>query len=285
MDQNITVFMLGCTGSEDYLVANRLRSIDLLKVETIRHLAALPPPPWQNMLLIAAWQNLDSKDRQDILQALAASPTAALIIMAQQLSTEDARGLMSGGLVAILDMPCAAETLEHHILLAAEELRDIRDQLERLHAAESRLSLLTPRERDILRSLVTGLSNKGVARDLNLSPRTVEVHRANMIRRSGARNIAELLQMQFILDRAPPIRATPLMPSAYKQKDDIAPTPEEAGEAPPPAAATMPDDSAPKADERKQPFAATTSVSSAPYSFDIAPVRPNAFPRQIFCKS
>lgn len=211
MDQIITVFMLSSTVSNEHLLAKRLQMIDLLRLDAIQSLGQLPPPPWQNLLLIVPWQYLAQPERQAILRSLAASPTAALIIIANQLSTEDARGLMQGGLIAILDTPCSSEILEIHILHAAEELRDIRDQMDRLHAAETRLSQLTPRERDILRSLATGLSNKGVARELGVSPRTVEVHRANMIRRSGARNIAELLQMQFIINRAPLQRASPLV--------------------------------------------------------------------------
>lgn len=271
MDQNITVFMLGSTSGEGHLAANRLRMIDLLRVETILEFGQLPPPPWQNLLLIAPWQNLSPQERHEILQALAASPTAALIIIAQQLSSEDARGLMNGGLIAILDTPCSAESLEHHILHAADELRDVRDELDRLHAAESRLSQLTPRERDILRSLATGLSNKGVARELDLSPRTVEVHRANMIRRSGARNIAELIQMQFILDRTPTARTRSLTPVSTK------PIAESDNRAEPAEKAEL------SAEMGPQPFAISTQPSSpAPYPQGPLPPSPYGVSRQSY---
>jgi DNA-binding CsgD family transcriptional regulator len=154
-------------------------------------------------------------------------------------------------------------------LHAADELRDVRDELDRLHAAESRLSQLTPRERDILRSLATGLSNKGVARELDLSPRTVEVHRANMVRRSGARNIAELLQMQFIVDRAPTARPLPLTPASGKP---VADTEEAANTA---AAAEL------AAQMGPQPFAIPSEPTTpSPYAQSPAPPVTNALSRQ-----
>ena len=65
-----------------------------------------------------------------------------------------------------------------------------------------RLAALTPRERDILDAIAAGLGNKAIARQLALSPRTVEVHRANIMRRAGAGNVAELLRLQFTAEYA-----------------------------------------------------------------------------------
>ncbi|MBV9905169.1 MAG: helix-turn-helix transcriptional regulator, partial [Alphaproteobacteria bacterium] len=52
---------------------------------------------------------------------------------------------------------------------------------------------LTERERVILAQLVEGASSKQVARSLGISPRTVEFHRANLLRKLEARNAAELI--------------------------------------------------------------------------------------------
>ena len=54
---------------------------------------------------------------------------------------------------------------------------------------------LTPRERAVLTSLVAGRSNKEIARALGISHRTVEVHRASLMTRLGARNLAEAVRM------------------------------------------------------------------------------------------
>ena len=54
---------------------------------------------------------------------------------------------------------------------------------------------LTPRELLILAEIVKGHSSKEVARALDISPRTVEFHRANLLKKYGAKNTAELVRM------------------------------------------------------------------------------------------
>jgi len=63
------------------------------------------------------------------------------------------------------------------------------------HAARDRIARLTPRESEVLRGLMAGGSNKSIARDLNVSPRTVEMHRANLMDRLGARSLPEALRV------------------------------------------------------------------------------------------
>ena len=58
-----------------------------------------------------------------------------------------------------------------------------------------KLSTLTEREREVLTGLVAGLPNKSIGYDLDISPRTVEVHRANIMAKMEARSLAELVRM------------------------------------------------------------------------------------------
>lgn len=61
--------------------------------------------------------------------------------------------------------------------------------------ANSLLAGLSPRENDVLRGLIAGGSNKTIAIELGISPRTVEIYRANLMMKTGAGSLAELVRM------------------------------------------------------------------------------------------
>jgi PAS domain S-box-containing protein len=69
--------------------------------------------------------------------------------------------------------------------------------------AGARLARLTPREREVLVGLVEGGTNKSIAKKLGLSPRTVELHRAQVMNRLNANNLTELLQLALAAGVAP----------------------------------------------------------------------------------
>ena len=62
-----------------------------------------------------------------------------------------------------------------------------------------RLETLTPRERQVMDMVVDGAANKVIAIDLNLSERTVEIHRAKVMEKMGARSVAHLVRLQLTL--------------------------------------------------------------------------------------
>jgi two-component system response regulator FixJ len=68
---------------------------------------------------------------------------------------------------------------------------------DRMRDATVRLLGLTGRERDVLDGLAQGLPNKTIAYDLGISPRTVEIHRANLMTKLGVRSLAEALRIAF----------------------------------------------------------------------------------------
>ncbi len=96
---------------------------------------------------------------------------------------------------------CTARRNGDWEFLSTPELKQAKLEIERLHGALDVLSnpfeghdLLTPRERVALAQIVRGASSKEAARTLGISPRTVEFHRANVMRKLGARNTADLVR-------------------------------------------------------------------------------------------
>jgi two-component system response regulator FixJ len=94
------------------------------------------------------------------------------------------------GAADFVEKPFAPEAIEDAILAAQEQGR-------RPAAASSDnpLADLTEREREIALALNEGLTNKEIARKFDISPRTVEVHRARIFEKLGVRNVAGLVRL------------------------------------------------------------------------------------------
>lgn len=76
---------------------------------------------------------------------------------------------------------------------------------------------LTSREDEIAKAVATGLTSKQIARALRISPRTVEKHRENAMRKLGARNLSQLIHLASALTATPPGRARARSTSTYSE--------------------------------------------------------------------
>jgi FixJ family two-component response regulator len=102
---------------------------------------------------------------------------------------------MKAGAIDFVEKPFDNEMLLDRIQKAvAENVRAGSERIKWIEIAE-RMQLLTPREREVLDLVVAGQTNKGVARDLDISERTVEIHRANVMRKMQAKSLADLVKM------------------------------------------------------------------------------------------
>jgi two-component system, LuxR family, response regulator FixJ len=109
---------------------------------------------------------------------------------------------MRAGAVNFIEKPYEKETLLHAIEEAHARLDRSHDKDMKANEAQVRLASLTGRERDVLNGLVQGYPNKTIAYDLGISPRTVEIYRANMMEKLRVRSLSEALRIAFIAEGA-----------------------------------------------------------------------------------
>lgn len=110
---------------------------------------------------------------------------------------------MKAGATDFLEKPyepdALLEAVHRGLRLSAENATGVRSQ-----DAKARIARLTPRECEVLHALMAGGSNKSIARAMDVSPRTVEMHRANMMERLGARSLSEALRIAYDAGLSPP---------------------------------------------------------------------------------
>lgn len=104
---------------------------------------------------------------------------------------------MKAGALEFLEKPYNAQQLIETVQQAVEIHRRQRAEGAHRWQLRSQVRRLTPRERQVARMVVEGFSNKGIAGELGLSPKTVEVHRGRVMAKMGAGSTAELVQMIY----------------------------------------------------------------------------------------
>ena len=161
-------------------------------------------------ILLFAWHQPGDIGGAALLDRVGERGDVTIFVAASRLTIEETRLILRGGAHDLLPAPLDPRLVRRTIDGAADGWRARQVALARRREAELRLAGLTPRERDILDGIAAGLGNKAIARQLDLSPRTVEVHRANIMRRAGADNVAELLRLRFITEYARGLPANPV---------------------------------------------------------------------------
>jgi two-component system, LuxR family, response regulator FixJ len=101
---------------------------------------------------------------------------------------------MKAGAVDFIEKPFASQTILDSLANACSRVAAPGEEDPARSAPVSKLALLSPREREVLEGLFAGLPNKSIAYDLGISPRTVEIHRARVMDKMGARSLSELIR-------------------------------------------------------------------------------------------
>src|SRR3984893_9419140 len=110
---------------------------------------------------------------------------------------------MKEGAFEFIQKPFRDQDLLDRINHALQQDAESRHNLARRADVVRRLETLTPRERQVMDMVVDGSANKVIAIDLNLSERTVEIHRAKVMEKMGARSVAHLVKLHLSLRNEP----------------------------------------------------------------------------------
>lgn len=102
---------------------------------------------------------------------------------------------MKHGAADFIEKPFSFEDIQRSVTTALEQVRDTNDRSGRRDAARTKLAALTRRQRQILDRIILGQPNKIIAAELGLSQRTVENHRASIMRRTGSSSFPALLRL------------------------------------------------------------------------------------------
>jgi FixJ family two-component response regulator len=105
-----------------------------------------------------------------------------------------------GGAIDYLAWPFTEEQVVSIISDAAVMAETIGERRNREYSARKRVDRLSKREREVLLSVANGLSSQKIAEELDISPRTVEIHRSNMLNKMGANNTSEAIRFAVEAD-------------------------------------------------------------------------------------
>lgn len=132
----------------------------------------------------------------DVLQRRGAPPP--MVVLTGRGDVASAVSAMRAGAYDYLEKPCDPSellaALEGAIDAARGASHDPQSAPDDDSCDEAALSTLTPREREVLREVVAGLPNKMIAHRLGVSPKTVEVHRARVMRKTGSQSLPDLIR-------------------------------------------------------------------------------------------
>jgi two-component system, LuxR family, response regulator FixJ len=167
-------------------------------------LAAAPALPIGCLIVDIRMPKMDGLELQERLKARALG--FPMIVVTGHADVPLAVRAMKAGAIDLIEKPFASETILDSLGGALSRLASPNERDPGATAAAEKLALLSPRERDVLAGLLGGLPNKSIAYDLEISPRTVEIYRARVMGKMGARSLSELVRLALAAGMQPRMR-------------------------------------------------------------------------------
>jgi len=145
--------------------------------------------------------NLPDMSGIDLLRSVGRlAPDLGFVVLTGHADVRQAVEAMRLGAIDFVEKPAPPERL----LAAVAQAGTARRRAD--PAARDRIDRLTPREREVMVLLVAGHTNKEIARQLGISPRTAEVHRRNAMRKTGSDSLAAAVRLAVAAGVEPPPR-------------------------------------------------------------------------------
>lgn len=110
---------------------------------------------------------------------------------------------MKAGAIDFIEKPYDNRMLLDALDSGFARIEDREKEASAIQSARDGIDRLTPRERDVLLGLIDGKANKIIAYELDISPRTVEIYRANLMDKLGVRSVAEAVRIAFAAGLVP----------------------------------------------------------------------------------
>ena len=157
-------------------------------------LDAEPPPSAARCLVTDV--HMPGMGGLELQARLSESPHAMpVIVITGQGDVPAAVRALKGGALDFIEKPFAPDLLLECVAAALLRDAEMRREAGRARAALQRMASLTTREGEVLDKLLDGCANKVVAIDLGISERTVELHRARLMRKLAVRSLAEMMEL------------------------------------------------------------------------------------------
>lgn len=139
----------------------------------------------------------DDAETPGFIRDLGRTRRFACLALAVEIDLRAAIEVMKAEAVDCLLYPCDEDVLLESVDEALTIVRHVAQENAATVEARERIGRLTAREKDVLRGLLDGKSNKMIALDLAISPRTVEIYRAHLMEKLGTKSLSDTLKVAF----------------------------------------------------------------------------------------
>ncbi len=191
-----TVYIVDDDVAVRHFLSNLIRSVDLRTEEfasSQEFLGSYQPIQPGCLLLDIRMPGMSGLELQSELRARGI--TLPVIILTGHSNVQVAVHAMKAGAVDFIEKPFNNELLldrvQKSVAVSLKEHQTHADQ----NAVLGKMKSLTPRERQVLNLVVAGQTNKNIAHRLNISEKTVEIHRASMMDKMQAKSLVDLVKM------------------------------------------------------------------------------------------